>query len=166
MNVTFQILHKFLKAWLVIALLGNCASAFALDDNLKQSVEIAAHGSKFQSERIKIAAENMANEDSTGVTPGADPYRRKIVFAKNKYDKNLKTNVVVTHKVDTDKSDFILKYDPTHPAADNEGYVKYPNVNRLIERADASEAQRGYEANLSIIEMSNSLMQKTVEAIR
>ena len=138
----------------------------ALEDNLKKSVEIAAHGSKFQSERMKIAAENMANEDSTAVTPGGDPYRRKVIFARNNYDKHLKTNVITTRKVDFDKSDFILKYDPTHPAADNEGYVKYPNVNRLIERADASEAQRGYEANLGIIEMSNSLMQKTIEAIR
>ena len=153
----------FCNALIVLIFTG---SSLALEDNLKKSVEIAAHGSKFQSERIKIAAENMANEDSTAVTPGGDPYRRKIIFAKNKYDKNLKTNVITTRKVDFDESDFILKYDPTHPAANNEGYVKYPNVNRLIERADASEAQRGYEANLGIIEMSNSLMQKTIEAIR
>jgi flagellar basal-body rod protein FlgC len=73
--------------------------------------------------------------------------------------------VIRTKKVDVDESDFIMKYDPYHPAANAEGLVKYPNITREIERADASEAQRSYEANLSVIEVSNSLMQKTVEAI-
>lgn len=158
---------KLLYIKLIFVLSLNMTSlAYALEDNFKQAVEIAAHGGKFQSERIKIAAENMANEDSTSATTDGDPYRRKIIFAKNVYNKKLKTNVVIAKKVDFDKSDFILKYEPNHPAANADGYVKYPNVNRIIERADASEAQRGYEANLSIIEMSNSLMQKTVEAIR
>lgn len=141
-------------------------SALALNDDLKKAVEIAAHGSHFQSERLKIAAENMANEDSVSVTPGGDPYRRKIILPANMYDKGLKTNVVRTKKVDYDKSDFILKYEPNHPAANSDGYVKYPNVQKEIERADASEAQRGYEANIGIIEISNSLMNKTIEAIR
>ena len=60
---------------------------------------------------------------------------------------------------------FIMKFDPHHPAADAEGYVKYPNITREIERADAAEAQRGYEANLSIMEVTGSLTQKTIEAI-
>ncbi len=138
----------------------------ALEDDLKKAVQSAAHGSKFQSERMKIAAENLANIDSTSALAGGDAYRRKIIFAQNKYDKGLNTHVITTKKVDTDKSEFILKYDPTHPAADEQGYVKYPNVNRLIEKADASEAVRGYEADLSIIEMSNSLIGKTIEAIK
>ena len=166
MKIFFRELSNLLAVSSIAAILLCSRTALALEDDLKKSIEIAAHGTKFQSERMKVAAENMANEDSTSVRPGGDPYRRKIVIAKNTYDKNLKTNVLVTQKVGFDKSDFILKYDPSHPAADNEGYVKLPNVNRLIERADASEAQRSYEANLSIIEMSNSLMQKTVEAIR
>ncbi len=146
-----------------MAELSGARQTFA--DNLKQAVEIAAHGSKFQAERLKIAAENLANQDSTGATPGADAYRRKVIFAENKYDKRLGTNVIRTKKVDVDNSEFIVKYDPYHPAANAEGLVKYPNVTREIERADASEAQRSYEANLSVIEVSNSLMQKTVEAI-
>lgn len=141
-------------------------SAYALEDDLKKAVEISAHGSHFQSERLKIAAENLANEDSTSAKPGGDPYRRKVIFAQNKYNKNYRTHVITTKKVDFDKSDFILKYDPYHPAANAEGYVKFPNVMKEIERADASEAQRGYEANLSIMQMSNSLIQRTVEAIK
>jgi flagellar basal-body rod protein FlgC len=140
--------------------------SFALEDNLKKAVEVAAHGSKFQGERIKIAAENMANIDSTSAQAGGNPYRRKIIFATNKYNKDVKTNVVQTKKIDFDKADFIMKYDPHHPAANAEGYVKYPNIHVEIEKADSSEAARGYEANLTIIEMSNSLLQKTVEAIK
>jgi len=153
----------FLLALGFMAIVSGSMGSFA--DNLKQAVEIAAHGSKFQAERLKIAAENLANEDSTGVTPGADPYRRKVIFAENRYDKKLRTNVIRTKQVDVDNSEFIVKYDPYHPAANAEGLVKYPNVTREIERADASEAQRSYEANLSVIEVTNSLMQKTVEAI-
>lgn len=150
---------------LFIILLSQLKCNLALADNLKQAVEIAAHGTRFQAERLKIAAENLANEDSTGATPGADAYRRKVIFADNKYNAKLGTRVITTKKVDVDNSDFIMKFDPHHPAANAEGYVKYPNVTREIERADASEAQRGYEANLSVIEVSNSLMNKTVEAI-
>lgn len=154
-----------MKIFLYISLIiGFCAQK-TLADSLKQAVEIAAHGSKFQAERLKIAAENMANENSTGATPGADSYRRKIIIPKNIYDKDLKTNILITKKIDTDKADFILKYDPHHPAANQDGMVKYPNVSREIERADAGEAQRSYEANLSVIEVSNTLMQKTIEAI-
>lgn len=159
-----------MKTKLLLSVLASviCFSdaCFALEDDLKKAVEVAAHGGHFQSERLKIAAENLANEDSTSAIPGGNPYRRKVIFANNKYDKKLRTNVITTKKVDFDKSDFILKYDPHHPAANEEGYVKYPNIQKEIERADASEAQRSYEANLSIIEMSNSLMQKTIEAMK
>lgn len=140
--------------------------SFALEDNLQKAVEIAIHGGNFQAERLKIATENMANEHSTSFQPGGDPYRRKVVFARNDYNKRLKTNVLRVRKFDTDKSPFIMKYDPNHPAADLNGYVKLPNIHKEIERADASEAQRSYEANLSIIEMSKAMMQKTIEVIK
>lgn len=139
---------------------------YALEDDLKKAVEVAARGGHFQAERLKVAAENLANEDTTSIKAGGDPYRRKIVLVDNVYDRSLKSKVVRTKKVDVDKSDFILKYDPGHPAANAEGYVKYPNVYKEIERADASEAQRGYEANLGVIEISNSLIHKTIDAMK
>ncbi len=157
-------MKKFIITFIAITACFLTAPAIFADD-LKQAVSIGAHGTRFQAERLKVAAENIANEDSTGVTPGADAYKRKIIFAENKYNKKLGTNVIRTKKVDVDNSDFIMKYDPHHPAANAEGLVKYPNITREIERADASEAQRSYEANLSVIEVSNSLMQKTVEAM-
>jgi flagellar basal-body rod protein FlgC len=116
---------------------------------------------------MTVAAENLANESSTSINPGGDPYRRKILFATNRYDKKLGTNVVVVKKYDTDKkTPFELKYDPNHPAADLSGYVKLPNVMRDIERADVSEAQRTYEANLGVVEVSRSMIQKTIDAIK
>ena len=141
----------------------NIANIFA--DDLKKASSIAAYGTKFQSARLKIAAENIANEDSTGTSPGADAYKRKIIFAENKYNKKIDTNVITIKKIDVDNSDFIMKYDPYHPAANQEGYVKYPNITREIERADAAEAQRSFEANLSVMEVTGMLMQKTIEAI-
>ena len=142
----------------------SCAGA--TEDNLLKSIDISAHGSKFQTERLKIAAENLANEDSVASTPGGDPYRRKVVFAKNHFDKRLKTRVVKVKKYAHDKSPFKIKYDPNHPAADINGYVKLPNIDKIIEKADASEAQRSFEANLSMIEVSKQMINKTLEAMR
>lgn len=157
---------KFLIIVFFAFVVDSINTSFALEDNLQKAVEIAIHGGNFQAERLKIATENMANEHSTSFQPGGDPYRRKIVFARNNYNKKLKTNVLKVRKFDTDKSPFIMKYDPNHPAADLNGYVKLPNIHKEIERADASEAQRSYEANLSIIEMSKAMMQKTIEVIK
>jgi flagellar basal-body rod protein FlgC len=152
--------------YIIFSILVSVISTFPVyADDLKKASAIARHGAKFQAERLKIAAENIANEDSTGTTPGADAYRRKIIFAENKYDKKLRTTVIKTKKIDIDKADFIMKFDPHHPAANDDGYVKYPNITREIERADAAEAQRGYEANLNVMEVTNSLMQKTIEAM-
>jgi flagellar basal-body rod protein FlgC len=140
--------------------------AYAIKDDLMKTVAIAGSGSKFQAERIKVAAENIANEYSTAANPGGDPYRRKVIFPSNTYNPKIDNKLLITKKVGFDKSNFILKYEPNHPASNPQGYVKYPNVNKDIERADAAEAQRSYEANISVIEMSNSMMQKTMEAIR
>lgn len=139
---------------------------FALKDNLKRAAVIATHGARFQSERIKIAAENLANEYSIATAPGGDPYNRKVIFAQNQYDKHLGANVITIKKIDTDNAPFIIKYDPYNPAADANGFVKYPNIKKEIERVDAIEAQRSYEANLSVHKISTSMMQKTIESIR
>ncbi len=150
----------------VIMMFFYSSVTYALEDSLQKTVEIAVHGTKFQANRLTIAAENAANESTTSMEPGGDPYRRKIIYAKNQYNKKLKTNVVQVSKYDVDKSPFELKYDPQHPAADLHGYVKLPNVRREIERADASEAQRTYEANLGVIEVARSMQQKTIDAIK
>jgi flagellar basal-body rod protein FlgC len=145
---------------LLILLYGGFTYA---EDGLKAAIDKAAAANKVQSERIKIISENMANENSTAVDSGDSPYVRQVMFIKNKYNKKLKTKTLVVAKrgVDT-KTPFRAKYEPSHPAADINGYVQYPNVNKVIERVDASEAQKSYEANLSIIEVSKAMMKSTL----
>ena len=139
---------------------------FALEDDLQKAILISITANRFQAERIKIAAENIANQDVTSTIPGGNPYTRKIIFAKNIYDKTKDTYLLKVSKIDFDKNDFIIKYSPNHPAADQNGNVKYPNINYLIEKADADEGKQSYEANLSIIETTNNMIQKTIEAIK
>ena len=133
---------------------------------LSDSLSIAASGMKAQGDRLRVVAENIANADSTGKSPNEDPYRRKLVVFKNALDKELGVSTVKISDRTFDKSDFRLKYDPTHPAADEKGYVKYPNVNSIVEMMDMREARRGYEANLNIIEISKSMLTRTLDLLR
>jgi flagellar basal-body rod protein FlgC len=121
---------------------------------------------KVQGTRIKVIAENMANSDSTAETPNDLPYRRKVITFENAMDRQAGLEMVRVHKIDKDRSDFQRRYDPTHPSANAEGYVLYPNVNPLIEANDMREAQRSYEANLSVIEASKTLLTRTIEILR
>ena len=151
---------------LVMLLIVIPFGALGFEDPFLKSIEISSHGAKFQSERVKIAAENLANEDSVSSIPGGDPYRRKVVYAKNQYDRKLDTRVLKVKKYGHDKSDFKIKYDPYHPAADANGYVKLPNVDKIIEKADADEAQRSFEADIGMIEISKQMINKTMEVMR
>ena len=136
-------------------------------DPLKSAIDKAVSANKVQSQRLKMISENMANEYSAADKPGGDPYTRQVMFVKNKYDKNLGTKKLVVARRQRDtKTPYKHKYEPSHPAADAYGYVKYPNVDKVIERVDASEAQRSYEANLSIIEISKSMIQNTIDLIK
>ena len=69
-------------------------------------------------------------------------------------------------KIVKDKSEFIKKYDPNHPAADAQGYVSMPNVNPLIEMMDMKEAQRSYEANLSVVQTSREMNSKILDILK
>ena len=150
----------------LIAIFSFASSSFALDDNLFKSMEMMMNANEYQSERVKIATENIANENSTATTAGGNPYRRKIIIPENKYHRELKANLVKVKKYDFDKSEFKLKYDPYHPAADEYGYVLMPNVDRNIEKADIMDANRAYEAGLSFMEISKYMIQKTLETLK
>ena len=69
-------------------------------------------------------------------------------------------------KIGTDKSDFGLRYDPGNPGANAQGYVKTPNVKPMIEMMDLKQAQRSYEANVSVIDTSKSMMQRSIDLLR
>ena len=132
----------------------------------EKSLILSAAGMKAQGERLRIIAENLANSDSAATTPGGDPYSRKVVTFQNVLDRELNMKLVEVDRVREDKSEFPLKYDPTHPGADENGYVKMPNVNTLIEMMDMREAQRSYEANLKVIEASRTMLTRTVDILR
>ncbi len=133
---------------------------------LADTLKIAASGMKAQGDRLRVVAENIANADSTGATPGSEPYRRKIVMFQNMLDKELGIKTVKVVKRAYDQSDFQKKFDPSHPAADEQGYVLYPNVNTIVEMMDMREARRGYEANLNMIEISKSMLTRTIDLLR
>jgi flagellar basal-body rod protein FlgC len=131
-----------------------------------KSMAIAASGLRTQAGRMRVIAENIANADSTAKSPGADPYRRKIATFRAEVDRALDANVVGLGRVRTDASDFRTKYEPGHPSADANGYVKYPNVNSLVEMTDMREAQRSYEANLNVIGATRRMIQRTLDLLK
>ncbi len=135
-------------------------------DNLDASKEIAAHGMKAQATRLRVIAENIANVNSTSEMPGGEPYRRKLITFRTVLDRELEADTVAVKRIFDDQSDLGVKYDPAHPAADDEGYVLTPNVNPLIEMMDMREAQRSYEANMNVITTSREMMMKTLELLR
>ena len=133
--------------------------------DLATSMVVAASGMRAQSTRMRIIAENIANASSTSPVKGADPYRRKIATIKANFDRELGATMVETGKPVTDKSDFRSQYDPGNPNADAKGYVKLPNVDSLVEIMDMREAQRSYEADLSVMESTKQMLAKTVDLL-
>jgi flagellar basal-body rod protein FlgC len=131
-----------------------------------KSMAIAASGLRTQAGRMRVIAENIANADSTAPSAGGNPYRRKIATFRSEVDRALDANVVGLGRVRTDPSDFRMKYEPGHPAADTNGYVKYPNVNSLVEMTDMREAQRSYEANLNVIGATRRMLQRTIDLLK
>ncbi len=131
-----------------------------------KSIAIAASGLRAQAGRMRVISENIANADSTAQQPGTDPFRRKIPTFRSEMDRALDAQVVALGPVRTDPSDFRLKYEPGHPAADANGNVKYPNVNTLIEMTDMREAQRSYEANINVISATRRMIQRTIDILK
>lgn len=134
--------------------------------DLDRALRISAAGMVAQSTRLRVVAENLANRDSTGEAPGADPYRRRTVNFANRLDRALGAEMVSVLRVGTQPGDFPTRFDPAHPAADERGYVKTPNVDGLVEVMDMREAQRGYSANLSVLETTRGMITRAIEALR
>ena len=128
--------------------------------------KISASGMQAESVRLRTIAENVANADSTSQTPGGQPFRRKLVTFKSEFDKALGVNEVKVDRVTTDNSQLEKRYDPENPGADKDGYVLMPNVNPLIEMMDMRQAQRSYEANLSVIDVTRSMAANTVNLLK
>lgn len=141
---------------------------------LFQAFDISASGMTAERFRIDTIAQNVANVNTTRTEDGT-PYRRKIVtFAEkditpfSKYYQSSSAKAVgngvkvVSVKEDTE-TDFIMEYDPSHPDADENGYVSYPNVNTVTEMTNLIDATRAYEANTTAFNASKSMVQAALK---
>ena len=133
--------------------------------DLDRALRISAAGMQAQATRLRVVAENLANADSTGQAPGADPYRRKTVTFANTLDRSVGANTLHANRIGTDADAFPQRYDPSHPAADASGYVKLPNVDPAIEAMDMREAQGTYSANLAVLETTRGMLTRTIQAL-
>ena len=134
--------------------------------DLTRSMNLSASGMKAQGQRLRIISENIANAGSTAMTPTDEPYRRKLVTFGSTLDRELGLSLIQVQKVSRDPSEFGLRYQPGHPAANSNGYVKTSNVNTLVEMTDMREAQRSYEANLKVMQAARSMLERTIDLLR
>lgn len=138
---------------------------------LFQAFDISASGMTAERFRTDIIAQNIANVNTTRTEDGT-PYRRKIVTFSEKqvtpfsdyYNTSRNAgrigNGVKVSSVKEDKeTDFVMEYDPSHPDADKNGYVSYPNVNTVTEMTNLIDATRAYEANTTAFDASKSMAQ-------
>lgn len=134
--------------------------------DFNSSLRIAATGLHAQTARMRVIAENIANVDSAGTAPGEEPYRRRIPTFESSFNADVGGRVVEIGKLAYDTSDFTSRFEPGHPAADQNGYVQYPNINTLIETVDMREAQRSYEANLNVVTVTRQMLGRTLDILR
>jgi len=138
------------------------------------SMEISASGLTAQRLRMDVISNNIANVNTTRTEEGG-PYRRqRVVFQERKRDitfrdllegsylKQMGAGVRVV-AIEEDPSPFKLVYDPSHPDADDNGYVRMPNVNIVTEMVDMISATRSYEANVTAINAAKSMINKALE---
>lgn len=135
--------------------------------DLMQSINVSASGLNAQSTRMKVISENIANAQAVSGGPNGGPYRRQQLFFQTITDNTTGLAYVKVADVKPDtKTPLKQVYDPTHPLADEQGFVAMPNVNTFTESTDMRDAVRAYEANLSAIEASKEMMVRSMDILR
>lgn len=135
-------------------------TVFFASDPISSSYDIAESAARIESKRIETATENIANANTTSDSPNKLPYRRKVVYIKHNGKK-------LIAKTTRDKKTRCKKmYSPNHVAANAEGYIILPNVVEEIEKTDLMEAKHRYQANLEMINLSQSIKRKTISLIK
>ena len=129
-----------------------------MHDFLK-ALSASSSGMRAQGARLRIASENLANADSAG-------YQRKTINFTDLVDRGTGATTVAIDRVDLDNSPLKLTYDPSHPLANAEGYVAGSNVNMLTEVADAREARRSYDANVSMFDQTRRMYGQILDLLR
>lgn len=149
--------------------------------NFLNCMDVSASGLTAQRLRMDTIASNMANVETTRTADGKGPYKRQVVLfeartaetGKKSFSSLLKENylgaagngvrVAAIKELDETDTPFRKVYDPTHPDADQEGYVSYPNVNIVEEMINMISANRAYEANAQVIEASKSMALRALD---
>jgi flagellar basal-body rod protein FlgC len=158
------------------------------------SFDISSYGLSAQRFRMDVISSNIANANTTRTSEGG-PYQRKdVVFKAIDFNKTLNEKIagnsnmlgyenplddpflqenanpaimsVAVDKVVRDESEFRYKYEPSHPDANEEGYVAYPNVNPVIEMSNLVEATRAYQANVSAFQSAKSIAQSAIDILK
>ena len=132
------------------------------------ATDIAVGAIRAQRIRMNVIANNIANALTTR-TPQGGPFRRQLaIFRGEQIGPTLKPEKfgVRVKEIVSDQSPFREVYDPTHPDANEEGVVLYPNVNLAVEMIDLLTAQRAYEANVDVIMTDRSMGEKALEIIQ
>lgn len=130
-----------------------------MDNSISKSISAAAGGMNVQSFRLRVASENLSNVDTHG-------YQRKLITFGQELDKLNDVNRVSIDQVMLDNAEGDQLYDPQHPLANGEGFVELSNVDMMIELADAREAGRSYEANLSTFKQANQMYRSLIDLLR
>jgi flagellar basal-body rod protein FlgC len=156
--------------------------------------DISGYGLSAQRFRMNIISSNIANANTTRTSEGGPYRRREVIFKAFDFDKMLNQKIadqnnlleyenplddpylqekanpaimsVAVDKVVRDDTKFKMKYDPSHPDANKDGYVAYPNINPVIEMADLIEATRAYQANVSAFQSAKSIAQSAIDMLR
>jgi flagellar basal-body rod protein FlgC len=137
------------------------------------AVKISASGLAAQRTRMNIISSNLANINTTRAPEGGPYLRKNVVFEstspteifgdvlQGKLNQNLQ-GVKVT-EIKSDESAVRMKYDPTHPDANEEGYVALPDINMMKEMVDMMEAKRAFEANISAMKAARDMAMRALE---
>lgn len=149
--------------------------------NLFRTMDISASALTTQRVRLDVIASNIANSETTRgkyIDGKWQPYTRKMVVVEPNTGKSfnqvlndsIKTNSEVSgvkvSSIVEDSSPYKKEYDPSHPDADEEGYVYYPNVDILTEMVDMTSAERAYDANVTALNSTKAIMMKSLEILR
>ena len=125
-------------------------------------MRISASGLSAERLRLDVISSNIANARTTRTEEGGAYVRKIVVFAEN-YDSKLGMLGVKVTEIKRDSSDMRLEYDPSHPDANEEGYVEYPNVDLLVEMSDLISASRAYESNVDTLNAQKNMISKALE---
>jgi len=141
--------------------------------DLFKVIDIAASGMTAQRTRLNIISMNLANANTTRTEDG-NPYRRKTVIFEaaatgSSFDDNLQRAMedhiygVKVSRIEPVKGSFKKIFDPSHPDADDKGYVFLPNVNLVQEMVNMLNANRSYEANAAAIKAAKDMAMRALE---